>query len=312
MSRPYKSRTAGVTATAAARRTRRRKRTDAPATRRQSGSHRANGRARERALITGASSGIGLELARVFAANGFDVVLVARRRAALAKLARELREEHGCNAVVMARDLTNDGAATDLRSALERRGIEIDVLVNNAGVAVFDRFVESSLEDQLRLISLNVVALTSMTRTFLAPMLARGRGRILNVASVAAFQPTPWLALYGASKAFVLSLSESLAVELAGTGVSVTALCPGFTDTPLVESAERELHKPGLVPRIFMLDAAAVAREGYEACMAGRTICVNGLPYEIAVYWERMQPRWLVRSLGGLIGRRFEHERRDP
>jgi short-subunit dehydrogenase len=290
-------------------RARRRKPAGAPAARKRSGRDAGNGRARQTALVTGASSGIGLELARVFAKEGFDLVLVARRRAALAKLARELRDTHGCAATVLARDLTDDAAAAGLCAALERRRIEIDVLVNNAGIAVFDRFAESSAEEQLRLIRLNVMAVTSMTRTFLAPMLARGRGRILNVASVAAFQPTPWLAVYGASKAFVLSLSESLAVELAGTGVTVTALCPGFTDTPLVESAERELHKPGLIPRMFMLDAAAVAREGYEACMAGRAICVNGLPYEMAVYWERMQPRWLVRSLGGLIGRRFEHER---
>jgi hypothetical protein len=262
------------------------------------------------ALITGASSGIGLELARVFAAHGHDVVLVARRRGALEELARELRRAHRCRATVVSADLTKDGAAAALYAAMRRRRIGVDVLVNNAGVAVFDRFVENSPEEQLRLIALNITALTALTRLFVEPMRARGSGRILNVASVAAFQPTPWLAVYGASKAFVLSLSESLAVELAGTGVTVTALCPGFTATPLVESAERELHKPGLIPGMFMLDAAAVAREGYDACMAGRTICVNGLPYELAVYWERMQPRWLVRSLGGMLGRRFAHEGR--
>jgi short-subunit dehydrogenase len=268
-------------------------------------SKRGNGRAAETALITGASSGIGQELARVFAANGFDVVLVARRRAPLEALARELGGKHGCRAIPIVCDLTDEDGPSRLYATVRRRNIQVDVLVNNAGVALFRSFVEEKLEDELALVQLNVAALAAMTRLFIEPMVARGRGRVLNVASVAAFQPTPWLAIYGASKAFVLSLTESLSIELAGTGVTVTALCPGFVDTPLVESAERELEKPGMIPRMFLLDAAAVAREGYEACMAGRTICINGLPYELAVYLERMQPRWVVRSLGALLGRRF-------
>jgi short-subunit dehydrogenase len=234
-------------------------------------------------------------------------VLVARRRTVLDTLARELTAAHGCRAVTIACDLTEDEGPSNLHRAIGRRRLVVDVLVNNAGVAVFDRFIDNPLEEQMRLIRLNVTALSALTRLFVGDMVARGRGRILNVASVAAFQPTPWLAIYGASKAFVLSLTESLSIELAGTGVTVTALCPGFTDTPLVESAERELQKPGLVPRMFMLDAAQVAREGYEACMAGRTICINGLTYELVVYLGRMQPRWVVRSVGALFGRSFQH-----
>jgi short-subunit dehydrogenase len=257
------------------------------------------------ALVTGASSGIGRELAKVFAANGFDIIAVARRRAPLAELARDLARAHRSRVTVVAMDLTEAGAPRRLYDAVRRRGLEVEVLVNNAGVAVFDRFVDNELEAQIGLVQLNVLVVTALTRLFVTGMVERGHGRVLNVASAAAFQPTPTLAVYGASKAFVLSLSESLAVELEDAGVTVTALCPGFTETPLVERAEEALQKPGLVPSILMLDAAAVAREGYEACMAGTPVCINGLSYELTVYWERMQPRWLVRRLGSILSKRF-------
>jgi len=257
-------------------------------------------------LVTGASSGIGLELARIFAAEGFDLVLVARRGPSLSVVANELENRHGCRAVVIPCDLTTPGGAKSLLSAVRRRRLDIDVLVNNAGVVLVDRFVENSFDEQMELIALNVTAVAALARLFAAEMVKRRSGRILNVASVAAFQPTPWLALYGASKAFVLSLSESLSIELAETGVTVTALCPGFTDTPLLTGAKKTLRRPNLVPSVLTLDTVKVAREGYEACMAGRTICISGLPYELAVYWERFQPRWLVRSLGSLLlGKRF-------
>lgn len=257
------------------------------------------------ALITGASSGIGYELAKVFAANGFDLIVVARRREPLARLAKELARAHRSRVTVVPLDLTARGAPKKLFDAVRRRGLDVDVLVNNAGVAVFDRFVDNDLARQIELVQLNVIAVTALTRLFVPGMVARGRGRVLNVASAAAFQPTPSLAVYGASKAFVLSLSESLAVELEGTGVTVTALCPGFTETPLMEQAEKALEKPGLVPSVLMLDAAVVAREGFDACMAGTPVYINGLPYELTVHWERLQPRWLIRRLGAILSQRF-------
>ena len=258
-------------------------------------------------LITGASSGIGLELARVFASEGFDVVLVARHRPNLAAVASELENQHGCRAVPIPCDLSKPDGAKKLFAAVRRRRLHIDVLVNNAGVVLVDRFVENPLDAQMELIALNVTAVAALARLFAAEMAKRRSGRILNVASVAAFQPTPWLALYGASKAFVLSLTESLSVELAESGVTVTALCPGFTDTPLLTSAKKALRRPNLVPSLLTLETTKVAREGYEACMAGRAICISGLPYELAVYWERLQPRWLIRSLGSLLlGGRFQ------
>lgn len=257
------------------------------------------------ALVTGASSGIGNELAKIFAAKGFDLVVVARRRAPLESLAAELESAHGTRVVVLTEDLLDADAPKRIHSALKRRGITVEVLVNNAGVVVVDHFVNNPAAAQLDLIRLNVLALTALARLFVPDMVARGSGRVLNVASAAAFQPTPSLAVYGASKAFVLSLSESLAVELEGTGVTVTALCPGFTETPLLEKAEKRLHKPGLVPSLLMLDASAVAAEGYEACMAGTPVYINGLSYEMLISWERLQPRWLVRRLGSVLSRRF-------
>ena len=260
---------------------------------------------RPAALVTGASSGIGKELARVFATNGFDLVLVSRRRASLESLAADFKAAHGTACTVLPHDLLDPEAPKRLHSALKRRRIDVDVLVNNAGVVVVDHFVNNPIDAQLDLVRLNVLALTALARLFVPDMVARKRGRVLNVASAAAFQPTPSLAVYGASKAFVLSLSESLAVELEGTGVTVTALCPGFTETPLVANAEKKLHKPGLVPSMLMLDAAEVAQEGYDACMAGTPVCINGLSYEMMIAWERMQPRWLVRRFGSILSRRF-------
>lgn len=261
--------------------------------------------ARGAVLITGASAGIGRELARVFAGHGWDLVVVARRADALESLADELQREHGRSVRVLPRDLLDPGAPQDLFTVLEKEGIEVEVLVNDAGVIEMGAFVDTGADALERVVDLNTRVLTTMTRLFVPPMRAHGRGRILNVASVAAFQPVPSMAAYAATKAFVLSLSEALSEELSGTGVTVTALCPGLTITDMVDKVRATSERTNLIPEFLMSDAADVACAGYAACMAGRVIEVPGLGNAALTNWSRFQPRWLVRSISGLVGRRF-------
>ena len=182
------------------------------------------------ALITGASSGIGLELARIFASHRHDVVLVARTESKLRELAREC-EASGVRAHVIPADLSKAGAAQTVVDGVAALGLEIDVLVNNAGLGRYGPFIDMAPGSELEMIQVNVVALTELTRRFLPAMVARRRGRILNVASTAAFLPGPLMAVYYATKAYVLSFSEAIANELEGTGVTVTAFCPGPVDS---------------------------------------------------------------------------------
>lgn len=253
------------------------------------------------ALITGASSGIGRELALVFARHGHDLVIVARRAALLEELAQRCRAQHGARVDCIAMDLVEPGAAQALYDRVET---PVGVLVNNAGIAETGAFSEIPLEAHERLVQLNVAVPTALCRLFAGPMVAQGSGRILNVASVAAFQPVPVLASYAASKAFVLSLSEALHEELKGTGVTVTALCPGLTRTELVDRAQEQSAAGELLPEFLVGDAESVARQGYEACMQGRAVVAPGLPNLVGTTLVRMYPRWLVRRVGGLIGRR--------
>ena len=185
----------------------------------------------EAVLVTGASSGIGLELAKLFAGAGHNLVLVARNRLKLHQIARELEARHGIRAVVLARDLSRPGAASELFHATQKRRLDVEILVNNAATLFAGDFGRVPLQDHLEVIQLNMVALTTLAHLFLHPMLERGRGRILNVASMAGFQPVPRLAMYAASKAYVVHLTEALAEELRDTGVTATVLCPGFTQT---------------------------------------------------------------------------------
>lgn len=261
---------------------------------------------REAALVTGASSGIGRELARVFAKNDYDVVLVARREAALRELADELGETYGVEATVMPKDLSKPDAPRELFDAVQDAGINVDVLVNNAGVATTQFFREAALEDVMNILHVNAASVTALCHLFMQPMLERGQGRILNVASVVSFVPTPSFAIYGATKAFVLSLSEALSEELKGTGVTVTALCPGYTQTEMISGAFQETgyaEFESLVPSIVKMTPAQVAQEGYKACINGRAVHIAGLPNQLGMQWIRYQPRWLVRSVGGMMAR---------
>jgi hypothetical protein len=258
---------------------------------------------RETALITGASAGIGAELARSFAAAGFDLVLVARNAARLGRLCRALEAEYAVQVRVQPLDLRKPRAARTLAASLRRKRVRVDVLVNNAGIIELGPFAGMRAERCQELIALNVGAATALLSCFLPPMIRRGRGRVLNVCSIASFLPVPTLATYAATKAYLLSLTESLAEELADTGVTVTALCPGITETHMKAVIERAHPRAARLPRILVADAAAVAAEGRDACLRGETIRVPGLVNQLATFSGRTLPRWLVRRVAGVVGR---------
>ena len=257
----------------------------------------------ETALITGAWSGIGAALARRFARGGFNLVLVARSADKLEALARSLSEAHGIKTWVAAADLARPEAANKLAASMKRARRRIDVLVNNAGVLEHGPFVKIDDARHRQLIDLNVAGLTAMLAHFLPPMVARRRGRVLNVASIAAFQPVPMLATYAATKAYVLSLTESLAEELKGTGVSVTALCPGITATHMLDAARHGGKDLTNLPGFVVGSADPVADEGFEACLQGEVIRVPGALNQAAALAARTTPRWLLRRVSGAIVR---------
>jgi len=248
------------------------------------------------ALITGASSGIGEALAREFARHDYDLIITARRGDRLEALAQELSQQVSVDIVIS--DLATESGPATLIAAVSRLDKHIDILVNNAGVAHSGSFHTSDAAHIDQLIRLNITALARLTQHYSQPMVQRGAGKILNVASVAAFQPVPSMAVYAASKAFVLSLTESLSEELRGTGVTATALCPGLTRTELVE----ELMAQD-VPPFLLSSTETVAREGYNALMGNEVIRIPGVANQAAVTWAKHQPRWLVRGVGGLFAR---------
>lgn len=255
------------------------------------------------ALITGASSGIGEALAKRFAKDGHGLVLVARDAARLEALAASLSADYGIRVWVQAADLARPEAAKDLRIALGRRRVAIDVLVNNAGVLWHGEFAAMSVRQHQAMIDLNVAGLTAMLAEFLPPMCRRGYGRVLNVASIAAFQPIPLLATYAATKAFVLSLTESLAEELRERGVTLTALCPGITATHMLSSATAANRRLMKLPGILIGDADKVADEGYLACMQGEVIRVPGAVNQAVTLASRATPKWLLRRVAGKLAR---------
>lgn len=260
--------------------------------------------ARRVALITGASSGIGEALAHGCAQAGMDLVLVARSEGKLLALAERLHAQHGVTVRVQPSDLAAPGAAARLHAALAHDAVAVDVLVNCAGVLEQGAFTSLGAERHQAIIDLNISALTAMLSTFLPDLVARGGGRVLNVASVAAFQPIPTLASYAASKAYVLSLSEALSEELRGTGVTVTALCPGITATNMLTQATNANDKLGQLPGFLVGDVQAVATQGLAACLRGDAICIPGTINQAAMLASRGTPKWLMRRIGGLLGRR--------
>ena len=247
------------------------------------------------ALITGASGGIGYELAKLFAEDHHNLVLVARSGGKLTQVADELQREFGISAKAVPLDLTTAFAPPSLFDQLQREGIAVDILVNNAGYGVLGQFAQVSLKDNLGQIQLNITALTHLTRLFLEPMIERRSGKILNVASTAGFQPGPLMSVYYATKAYVISFSEALANELDGIGVTVTCLCPGATDTGFQGRAG--LENTLLFKKLRPMDARTVARDGYRALMAGKPIVISGFRNWLLAESLRFSPRRLVTAI---------------
>lgn len=243
---------------------------------------------KQTALITGASSGIGYEFAQVFAKNGCDVILVARGEAKLRELAQSLESQYNVKATVLPKDLTQPNAPVEIFTELERQSIQVDMLVNNAGFGSYGLFHEQETAKELAVIQVNVLTLTHLTRLFLPGMVARRSGRILNVASTAAFQPGPLMAVYYATKAFVLSFSEAIGNELEGSGVTVTALCPGPTASGFQERAAMQDSK---LVQSGLMTSAGVAQQGYDGLMQGRPLIIPGLSNKIGAWATRFVPR---------------------
>lgn len=260
--------------------------------------------ATQTALITGASSGIGETLAHCFANAGFNLILVARSEGKLKTLAKELIQKHEIKVQVQPADLSTAGAVEQLHATVRHQHTVVDVLVNCAGVLEQGAFASIPHASHQQIIDLNISGLTAMLSAFVPDMVKRGAGRVLNVASIAAFQPVPTLATYAASKAYVLSLSESLAEELRGTGVTVTALCPGITATHMLTLAAGANDKLMHLPAFLVGDVKIVADMAFTACMKGDAICVPGAVNQAAMIASRGTPKWLIRRIGGLLGRK--------
>ena len=252
---------------------------------------------RPTALVTGGSGGIGADLARELARHGHDLVLVARSRDALEAVAAELRTTHGVRAEVFVADLTDPRAPELLFAEVGRRGITVDVLVNNAGFGGLAPFVEQDPEVQRRMLAVNVEALTRLTRLFLPAMVQRGRGRVLNVASTAGFAPGPFMAVYYASKAYVISLSVALANELRPKGVTVTCLCPGATRTKFDQvagsSGSRLFRGPGV------MSSPDVARAGVKGLLRGQVMVVPGVLNKLIGSTTGLAPRRVIAAIAG-------------
>lgn len=255
------------------------------------------------ALITGASSGIGAAYAEHLARAGCDLVLVARSAERLKALADELRAAHGRSIEVIPADLTADAAGVSLAAAVAERGIEIDLLVNNAGFGTAGSFHALDPATEHREILLNAAAVVDMCHAFVPGMLERGCGGIINVASLAGFQPLPYMSVYAATKAFVLSFSQGLWGEVQGKGLRVLCVCPGPVDTPFFEAT----GKSGLreaVPRGMMASADDIAADSLKALQRGRTVLVPGVGNRLAAAGSRLMPRNLLTRMTAQVMRR--------
>jgi short-subunit dehydrogenase len=250
---------------------------------------------KQTALITGASGGIGYELAQLFANDGYNLVLIARNEQKLTQIANDWRKKYNISIKVIAKDLSISTAPQEIFTELQQESIKVDVLVNNAGFASYGLFHQADINAELQMIQVNVACLTHLTQLFLKDMVKQGAGKILNLASTAAFQPGPLMAVYYATKAYVLSFSEAIANELEGTGVTVTALCPGPTESGFQQRAAMEDSK--LVSGQKIMDAQTVAQIGYRALFEGKTVVIPGIKNKLLAESVRFTPRKIVTKL---------------
>ncbi|CAN5789375.1 SDR family oxidoreductase [soil metagenome] len=254
------------------------------------------------ALITGASSGFGAQFTRLFAADGWNVVMVARGGAAMEALAREIEHAHAVEATVVPTDLSAPGASAELAAELGGRGIVADALVNNAGFSTYSEFWRDDPSKQSSMLQVNVVALTELSRLIVPGMVERGRGRVLHLGSVASFGAAPMTAAYAATKAYVLWLSLAMAEELKGTGVTVTCLCPGPSETAFQERAT--MQDSALIRGKQLSSAREVAVTGYTAMKAGAPYVVTGGASKAFAFGSRFLPRTLTARIVGRAQRR--------
>ena len=244
------------------------------------------------ALVTGASSGIGAELAKLFAADGNDTVLVARSEERLQELATRIEDRHGVTATVVPMDLMETDASKKLFEEVNDRGIDVHTLVNNAGYTTYGRFDRTEIDDDTKMIDLNVTAVTHLTKRFVRPMVDRGEGAVLNTSSMAGMAPTPTQAVYAATKSYILSFSESIGHELEDEGITVTALCPGPVDTEFIEMGEGAGVSDG-----SLNDPESVAKAGYEGMKKGKRVVVPSTKMKALSQLKRALPRKKVVSM---------------
>ncbi|WP_078409844.1 SDR family NAD(P)-dependent oxidoreductase [Priestia abyssalis] len=245
-------------------------------------------------LITGASGGIGKELAVHFARDSYRLVLIARDSTKLEQVKKELEKDHQAEVIIIVKDISEQESVKEVYEYLQESNIQVDYLVNNAGFGLYGEFTDTSLDDELNMIDLNIKSLTHLTKRFLPGMIANNRGGVLNVASTAAFQPGPLMAVYYATKAYVLSFTEALANELKDTKINVTALCPGPTETGFSNRAnlqESKLFKSGV------MDVKEVASVGYKGFHSGKTVVIPGAQNKLLAHSVRFMPRKVVTSV---------------
>jgi short-subunit dehydrogenase len=259
--------------------------------------------ANARALITGGSTGIGAALAEEFASHGHDLILVARRRDKLEATGRQIHEKFGAEVVCLSEDLTDPDGPRRLHEAVVARGLDVHFLVNNAGVGLYGTFATTDLEAELKMIQLNTTSVVDLTKRFLPAMIERRSGRILNVASTAAFVPGPWMSIYYATKAFLLSFSQAIGYELKPYGITVTTLCPGPTESEFKVRAGSQRSR---LFEAFLMDAPRVAKVGYDGMMKGKVVAIPGLRNKLIPVAARLAPRPLIATLSHRAARPSE------